>query len=190
MLTIPEISKQYEWVKPIDQTEDEVAINLYSMCLDLQTSFKNSISTAEEIATAVFNFFDDIDSKAVINALNEGVLRFGRDQNRLLINVFVSWIKRQFYDIRDFRSYVISQEMLGTLIQLKQNEVKIDIMRWAFFITVGLALTLVFGLAVLGYELSPLAIIGGSIVAAVAMGFAWNKLIHERSELSNQLLNT
>lgn len=188
MLTIPEISKQYHWVEPLED-ENVVMVDAHSLCLDLQTSFKNSISTVEEVASAVFKFFDDIDSKAVIKALQEGIFRFGRDQNRLLINLFATWIKKSFYDIREFKMFVVSKEMLGTLIELKQTEAKIDLLRHAFVIAVIMALIIVFGLTFLGYKTEPMIIIGISIVSAMIMGYFWNYLIRQQGILSDRLLS-
>ena len=189
MLTIPEISKQFHWVEPLED-ENVVKVDAHSLCLDLQTSFKNSISTVDEVASAVFKFFDDIDSKAVIKALQEGVFRFGRDQNRLLINLFATWIKKSFYDIREFKMFVVSKEMLGTLIELKQAEAKIDLLRYAFLVSVVLALTVVFGLAFLGYKTEPMFIIGISVMAALIMGYYWNYLIRQQKALTDHLLST
>lgn len=188
MLTIPEISKQFHWVEPV-QDEDVVLVNAHSLCLDLQTSFKNSISTVEEVASAVFKFFDDIDSRAVIRALQDGVFDFGKEQNRLLINLFATWIKKSFYDIREFSRFVVSKEMLGTLIELKQNETKIELMRKGFFVAVILALAVVFGLTYLGYSVDHYAVIALSIAIASVMGFVWNKLLKKQDELTAILLS-
>lgn len=192
MLTIAELSNQYDWVKPITpEGESTVLIDIGSYCLDLQTSFKNSISTVEEVASAVFGFFDDIDSKRMIESLNEGVLDFGKAENQLILNIFASWLKKQFYDIREFKMFVRSEQVLGTLIELKQIESKVQYLSYAFYISVAVLLVSIFTSPFFSVSLQPTGgiFLNAFVVAiAIGMGYHWNLLIKRYKVLEEQLV--
>ncbi len=192
MLTIAELSKQYDWVKPITPEEESIVlIDIGSYCLDLQTSFKNSISTVEEVASAVFGFFDDIDSKRMIEALNEGILDFGKAENQLILNIFASWLKKQFYDIREFKMFVRSEQVLGTLIELKQIESKVQYLSYAFYISVAVLLVSIFTSLLFSVSLQPTGgvFLNAFVVAiAIGVGYHWNKLIKRYKVLEEQLI--
>lgn len=184
------LSSEESWIH-YNGDDSEIQIDLADYCLELQTSFKNSVETVEEVATEIFSFFNQTESNQVIEALNEGVLRFDADTNKFLVNLFTSWIKRNFYDLKEFKRFIVSKEFLGRLILLQQKESEIKVMQYLFYTVFVLAMLSLGALFVFGITFTaPIIILMLLICFGVCgyMGVQWNKKLEVIRDLEKELL--
>lgn len=184
------LSSEESWIH-YNGDDSEIQIDLADYCLELQTSFKNSVETVEEVATEIFSFFSKTESNQVVEALNEGVLRFDADTNKFLINLFTSWIKRNFYDLKEFRRFIVSKDFLGRLILLQQKESEIKMMQYLFYTVFVIAMLSLGVLFIFGITFSaPIIILLLLICFGVCgyMGLQWNKKLAVIRDLEKELL--
>lgn len=190
MKTIEQIAKKYDWIQT-HEDDDIVFVDTVGFCLDLQTSFQNSVCTMEEIAESVYTFFNDTESNAVVTGLNEGQFNFGEEQNQFLINLMSNWIERGFYDLREMNSFIQSKQVLGNLIRLKYTEIDIKKTRVGFYmvmflISVRLMFAFLYGNSTFWFTVfTTICLIGMSIW----LGYHWNRLQKKTELISSEIIN-